>query len=190
MQRRNEKENKGHVCKYIYETSCELFHQQGEEKGSHILLIGESPAASGWHEGKACRAVSGKLLASGKRLDELLEPFGLSTDICGFTELSKCCVDDRRDLIECSEKCWPLFIGLLEQHSYKLLVLLGVHTTTLATKLSGIALPMGEITNATVGKKTYAILPIYHPSPINPQGRARNKAIFLNKKEAIAEIIQ
>lgn len=180
----------GHVCHDVQAVSCDIFHQRGTGKGTRVLLIGESPAASGWHEGYACRTKKGTLLATGRRLNELLESFDLSADTCGFTELSKCYITDRKNLLQCSLKCWPLFLALLEKEQYKLLIILGVHTTALTEKLTGISLQMGELASITIHNQAYTILPIYHPSPINPQGRSKNKEIFKRKKLAIAEIVQ
>jgi uracil-DNA glycosylase len=61
---------------------------------------------------------------------------------------------------------------------YKLFVLLGAHTTSIFSRLSGMPLAMGAFADVAVGGKKYAVLPIYHPSPINPKNRERNREIF------------
>ncbi|OGM92486.1 hypothetical protein A2333_01790 [Candidatus Wolfebacteria bacterium RIFOXYB2_FULL_49_7] len=182
-------QNKGHICSSIETISCDLFHQMGVDKGARVLLVGESPAANGWHDNKACRTNGGKMLATGRRIDELLKPLGLTADTCGFTELSKCCVSDRKDLPACSKKCWPLFLELLKGKQYRLIVLLGVHTTKLAAELMEQDMEMGKMKQITIGGRPYAVLPIYHPSPINPRGRERNRDIMARERNTIEALI-
>jgi uracil-DNA glycosylase len=110
-------------------------------------------------------------------MNELLGPLGLSVEVCGFTELSKCYAFDRKELSTCSKKCWPIFLNQIREKEYELLVILGVGTAKIFGGITGLSLPMGELACVTIEEKNYAILPIYHPSPINPHGRARNKDI-------------
>ena len=156
------------------------FFQKGVGHGQEVLLIGESPAGNGWRKsGKACYTPENKLLPTGNRLNELLRPFNLSVDECSFTELSKCYVGKNRKLLkECSKKCWPIFLKQLNVHQCKFLIILGVHTTNLFNWLSGNCLRVGKLATITLQEKSYIVLPIYHPSPINPHGRQKNKNIF------------
>lgn len=103
---------KGHVCKNINVFPLDKFHQLGKGNGESLLIVGESPAPNGWIiSGKACYRPDGKILPTGKRLNELLLPFNISVETSGFTELSKCFVSKRSELEACSKKCWPIFLN-------------------------------------------------------------------------------
>jgi len=169
-----------HYCKKPDNFPLEKFFQKGIGRGQKILLVGESPAGNGWRKsGKACYTPEGKLLPTGHRLNELLKPFNLIVDKCGFTELSKCYIGkDRKLLKECSRKCWPIFLKQLNTHNCRLLIILGIHTTNLFNWLSGYPLQVGKLTKITLQERNYTALPIYHPSPINPYSRQKNKRIF------------
>jgi len=159
--------------------------------GKRVLLIGESPAANGWRKsGKACYTPEGKLLPTGKRLNELLSDLDLSVEICGFTELSKCFVGkNRKQLLSCSRKCWPIFLKQLGLCEYKLLIILGVETLKIFNLLSHSNLQTGVLDKIELEGKDYFTLPIFHPSPINPSGRAKNKEIFQRYYISLNKII-
>lgn len=180
-----------HYCKNINNFPLEKFFQRGIGRGQKILFVGESPAGNGWRKsGKACYTPKGKLLPTGWRLNELLEPFNLSVDKCGFTELSKCYIGkDRKLLKSCSEKCWPIFLKQLKAHNYKFLIILGVYTTNLFNSLSGYDLRVGKLAEIALQEKDYNVLPIYHPSPINPYSRQKNKRIFKLLQKDIKAIL-
>ncbi len=145
------------------------------------MIVGESPAPNGWIlSGKACYRPDGKILPTGKRLNELLEPFDLSVENCGFTELSKCFVSKRTELESCGKKCWPIFLEQIRGRKYKLLVILGVQTTSILSKILDKELVVGEIADIEFDGRLYKIFPIFHPSPVNPTGHAKNKILFKN----------
>lgn len=152
----------------------------GTDKGKRVLIVGESPAENGWRKsGKAFYNPEGKILPTGKRLNLLLSPFNLSVEICGFTELAKCFVGkNRKALDKCSLGCWPIFLKQLESIDYKLIIILGVKTLEIFNMLNKTELKTGVLTKTKINGKNYAVLGIYHPSPINPQGQRKNQAIF------------
>jgi uracil-DNA glycosylase family 4 len=181
----------GHVCESIATFPSNKFHQRGSGKGRHVLIVGESPAPNGWIvSGKACYRPDGTILPTGKRLNELLEPFGVSVETSGFTELSKCFVSKRTELETCSTKCWPIFLKQIKPEDYTLLIILGVHTTHILSKILTRTLVVGEMVDLELGGKIYKILPIFHPSPINPTGHSKNKNIFKNLSRDIKEVIE
>ena len=169
-----------HYCQSPDKFPLDRFHQQGTGKGEAILIVGESPAANGWRaSGKAFYTSQGKLLPSGRRLNELLLPLGLSVETCGFTELAKCFVGkNRKDLAACCWGCWPIFLKQLKASDYKLIIILGVETSHIFNELAKTSLETGIVAKAVIDNQIYAILPIYHPSPINPHGQRKNKLIF------------
>lgn len=179
-----------HVCKDVKDFPIEKFHQIGKGKGKHILFIGESPAPNGWRvSGLACYRSDGKILPTGKRLNELLLPFDLTIKESGFTELVKCFVSKRSELESCGEKCFPILLAQLRKKRYKLIVLLGVQTTKIFSKLIKQDLKLGEIQLITLNKVQYSVLPLYHPSPVNPTGHRKNLVIFDELKEKIRNLL-
>jgi len=179
-----------HYCKEPYKFPFNKFYQPGSGNGKHILIVGESPAENGWRKsGKAFYDIEDKILASGKRLNLLLFEFGLSVETCGFTELAKCFVGkNRKALFNCSKGCWSIFLKQLGFEDYELIILLGVQTLTVFNKLSNLNLKIGRLSKAILNDKEYYLLPIYHPSPINPYGFKRNHLIF--EKQDIKQLLR
>lgn len=165
------------------------FYQSGKGKGRNILFVGESPSPKGWYEGYACRNKKGNLLPSGKRLNELLEIFGTSVDECGFAELCQRVVNERKMLRSRAIKDWPEFLRSLHFSRCKLVVLLGAHTTEIFSELSEKLLAMGEIHTVKIGEKEYRVLPLYHPSPINPKNASRNRLIVAQNRKFIEKTL-
>ena len=180
-----------HHCVDIEEYNLDLFFQEGVGIGQKILILGESPAENGWRKsGKACFTPEGKIVPTGRRLNELLSPFDLSVETCAFTELSKCFIGkDRQLLSQCSQKCWPIFIKQIESKNIELIIPLGVHTLEIFNSLDGSNLKIGELSSAEINGHAYYIFPIFHPSPINPYGRQKNLDIFAQNEQALREII-
>lgn len=175
-----------HVCENIERFPLNKFHQLGGGRGRRLLVVGESPAPTGWVvSGIACYNNKGKILPTGSRLNELLGLHGLSVERVGFTELSKCFVSKRSELEECCKKCWPIFLKQIEEARYRLLVILGVETTRIFSKIIGSEMKFGKLNHVKLNRRSYAILPIYHPSPINPHGRAKNASIFRKNRRSI-----
>jgi uracil-DNA glycosylase family 4 len=181
---------KTHVCDNIKEFPLDKLYQKGTGLGKKVLILGESPAPNGWIiSGKACYKPDGKILPTGKRLNELLKPMELSVEICGFTEICKCFVSKRTELESCSKKCWPILIRQIENNDYNLLVVLGVKTTEILSKIIQKKLTMGSIQDIEINNKKYKILPIFHPSPINPTGHSKNIDVFTKLQDNIKAII-
>jgi uracil-DNA glycosylase len=179
-----------HVCRHPGAFPLDRFHQIGSGKGKKLLIVGESPAPNGWViSGKACYRPDGKILPTGKRLNQLLETFDISVEVCGFTELSKCFVSKRAELGTCSERCWPIFLKQVASQDYALLLILGVLTTRIFSKQIGTELAIGEIVDVTLEGKTYKVLPIFHPSPVNPTGHAKNIELFSRLYDDIESIL-
>lgn len=165
------------------------FYQSGKGKGRNVLLVGESPSPKGWHNGYACRNEKGNLLLSGKRLNELLKSFGVSVDECGFAELCQRVVNERKALRSRAKKDWPEFLSSVRLSRCRLIVLLGVHTTEIFSELSGELLAMGEMHDIKIGRKGYRVLPLYHPSPINPKNAPRNRLIVARNRKFIKKAL-
>ena len=84
------------------QTDC--FLQTGK---TNFIIIGESPAKDGWIVSKrAFYNVNGKLQATGRVLEKLLNNIGFTLDDIYFTECCKCIIEDRRKLNESSKNCF------------------------------------------------------------------------------------
>ena len=83
------------LCGDLPKLSCDTM-----KKGkSRILVLGESPAKDGWIvSGKAFYNKDGKLQATGKVLQKLLNLCGLDIEDINFTECCKCVITDRSRL--------------------------------------------------------------------------------------------
>lgn len=174
-----------HLCRRS-NLAPDLFLQLGSGPGRHLLVVGESLAAHGWREsGRAFYRPDGRLLPSGRNLDLLLQQLGLSLDQVSFTDLVKCYIGDRRDLLAaCAERCWPLFIRQLRSGQFRLLLLLGARTTRLIEQLGGCSLSVGTLRSMKIGGHQCSVLPIYHPSPVSPINHHRNERIVRLRRAA------
>lgn len=180
-----------HNCTSVESYPLDKFFQKGTGKGTSVLIVGESPAPNGWRlSGKACYTKEGKLLPTGSRLNEYLSPFDLSVETCGFTELVKCFVGkNRHQLGSCAKATWPIFIRQLAKFHPKLVIILGVKTTQILNRLVNGNLRPGTIEEMNLDGNSYRILPLYHPSPINPTGHQKNRQIFATLSKKLASLI-
>ena len=146
-----------------------------------FIIIGESPAKDGWIESKkAFYNTDGKLQASGRILEKLLQNIGLSIENIYFTECCKCIINNRSDLEKCSENCLPILIEQLNNIPCTIILTMGLHPTqaVLKTKIKRFSYYVGKEYPITLGNKDYVLIPIYHPSPLNPKGYKDNVPIF------------
>lgn len=148
---------------------------------SRVLILGESPAKDGWIvSGKAFYNKDGKLQATGKVLDKLLNLCGLSIEDINFTEVCKCIIEDRKRLHECSENCKPILFKQLDEFDCDLILPMGKYPTEtiLGIKINKLSDVVGKIFNINFGNTTKTVIPIYHTSPANPLGYRGNEKIF------------
>lgn len=151
-----------------------------------FIIIGESPAKDGWIESKrAFYNTSGKLQGTGRILEKLLNNIGLSISDIYFTECCKCIIEDRTKLESCSNNCMPILIEQLNSVPCDIILTMGLHPTQalLQTKIKKFADYVGKEFCITLGTKKYKLIPIYHPSPLNPKGYKNNVLIFENIKK-------
>lgn len=181
-----------HYCNNIPNFPIDKFFQRGKGLGKRVLIVGEAPAANGWRKsGRAFYTVDGKLIPAGRNLNKLLERYGITIEDCAFTELVKCYVGkDRKLLNECGAKCWKIFLRQIMLERFNLIILLGVKTLEIFNKEAGENLKTGELADISVNKNKYYVLPIYHPSPINPFNRQKNIEIFTRLNTSLELIIK
>lgn len=156
---------------------------------TRFVIIGESPAKDGWIESKkAFYNTSGKLQATGKVLEKLLNSIGLTIDDIYFTECCKCLIENRKFLEKCATNCTPILIEQLNNIPCDTILTMGLYPTQalLKTKIKTFRDYVGKEFIITLGKKKYKLIPIYHPSPLNPKGLKDNLPIFDRiKKDSI-----
>ena len=155
---------------------------------TRFVIIGESPAKDGWIESKrAFYNTAGKLQASGRVLEKLLNGIGLTIEDIYFTECCKCIIEDRKNLHKCSANCKPLLSEQLNTIPCDIIVTMGLHPTQaiLNEKINKFADYVGKEFEVFLGDKKYLLIPIYHPSPLNPKGYKNNIPIFEKLKKLI-----
>ncbi len=148
---------------------------------TNFIIIGESPAKDGWIESKrAFYNSSGKLQGTGRILEKLLNNIGLSIADIYFTECCKCIIADRSKLEKCSKNCMPILEEQLNSVPCEVILTMGVHPTQaiLHTKIKKFADYVGKEFDVFIGCRNYKLIPIYHPSPLNPKGYKENVPIF------------
>ena len=153
-----------------------------------FIIIGESPAKDGWIESKrAFYNTKQKLQGSGRVLEKLLNLIGLSIPDIYFTECCKCIIEDRKNLAKCSKNCMPILVEQLNSLPCNIILTMGMHPTQaiMNTKIDKFSSVVGKTFNITLGNKTYSLIPIYHPSPLNPKGYKENVPIFEKLKELL-----
>lgn len=154
---------------------------------TNFIIIGESPAKDGWiKSGKAFYNTQGKLQGSGKVLERLLKILDLKIEDIYFTECCKCLIE-RKNFNICSSNCKELLIKQLNDTDCGIILPMGAYPTSvlLETKIDKLGDVVGKIFEKELGNRNYKIIPIYHPSPLNPKGYKGNVPIFENLKEII-----
>lgn len=160
----------------------ENFAQIGK---SRILILGESPAKDGWiMSHRAFYNVDGKLQASGKVLEKLLNLCGLTIEEISFTEVCKCIISDRKKLRECSKNCRPFLMKQLEDIDCDIILPMGQYPTEiiLGVEVKRLKDFVGKKFRIEINGKIRTVIPIYHTSPANPLGYIGNEEIFKELK--------
>ena len=142
-----------------------------------IVILGEAPANNGWRKsGIAWYDVNHKLLPSGVVMQRLLDLVNIKLEDVYFLESIKCYPVDRKFLKKCIVICGCFFFKQLDVIKPKLILALGdaASRSILDIKYSIFCDVVGKrfIVNDMV------IIPIYHPSPINPKNYSGNVDIF------------
>ena len=148
---------------------------------TNFIIIGESPAKDGWIISKrAFYNSSGKLQGTGRVLEKLLNNIGLSISNIYFTECCKCIIADRSKLEKCTTNCKPILAEQLNDIPCEIILTMGVYPTQaiLQTKIKKFADYVGKEFEVSIGRKNFKLIPIYHPSPLNPKGYKENIPIF------------
>ena len=177
-----------HNCQIINNKPSSFFFQKGKGSSSKILILGESLGKDSLlHQGRAFYTTSGKIVPTGKRLNEELSVLNLSFEKCAFTEIAKCYLGNNRKILKtCGLCCGEHFVNQLKAYKIKLVISLGVATKDILEKIFDSKLMIGEITKV---ESKWNILPIYHPSPASPHGHRKNLLIIAKNKKEIEKII-
>ena len=179
-----------HNCENLLDKPPSFFFQEGILKGKNILILGESLARNGWVEsGKAFYTSEGKLVPTGKRLNEELAVVDLRLEDCAFTEIAKCYIGtNRKILASCGLKSKDHLMIQIKTYKPKLIISLGVVTKDVLQKVFGAELKMGEMSHIKIQDINVMLLPLYHPSPANPYGHAKNMTIIKESEKEIKQL--
>ncbi len=153
---------------------------------SKLLVLGESPAMDGWITGgKPFYNKQGQLQASGRNLQKLLSICNLTIDDINFTECCKCVIIDRTKLRKCIENCKPILMHQLKLFNCDVILPMGQYPTEaiLGEKINRLKDYVGKEFYIDFGAGKKLIIPIYHPSPVNPQSIKGNMPIFEKLKK-------
>jgi uracil-DNA glycosylase family 4 len=181
-----------HHCKEITAKPVTFYFQKGTGKrGKKILILGESLARNGWLEsGKAFYTLENKIVPTGKRLNEELTQIDVTLEECAFTEIAKCYLaKNRKILTKCGLLCADHLLKQINHFKPRLILPLGVMTKDTLEKIFKTALPLGKINEVSYKNRVYAVLPLYHPSPANPFGHAKNIRIIKDQKKSLQKLV-
>jgi len=182
-----EKIEKCNLCGNLNKLSCNSV-KTGK---SNILVLGESPAKDGWIiSGKAFYNKNGKLQATGKILDKLLNLCGLTIDDIYFTECCKCIIDDRKNLRKSINNCREILFEQLKNIPCDIILPMGQYPleAVLSNKITKLKDYVGKEFYLDIDGIKKLIIPIYHTSPANPLCYKGNEEIFINLKNKIKKI--
>ncbi len=152
-------------------------------KKGDILVIGEAPANNGWRKsGKCWYKEDGNITGSGKIMTNLLNLINYNLEDITFVEAVKCFSPKRSDLNYCKSNCYPYLLKQIEILNPKLILTLGdVATKSVLNDINykKFADVVGNEYKIKITGVEYAVIPIYHPSPISPLSYNGNEDIFL-----------
>lgn len=157
---------------------------------SRVLVLGESPAKDGWIvSGKAFYNKDGKLQASGRILNKLLNLCNMTIDDINFTEVCKCVIADRKMLRQCCDNCKPILFKQLDKFECDVILPMGQFPTEtiLGRRVNKLSDVVGKVFKIKFGETTKTVVPVYHTSPANPLCYKGNEKIF---KEILCNILQ
>lgn len=155
---------------------------------SRILVLGESPSKDGWIvSGRAFFNSDGKLQASGKILNKLLNICGINIEDVNFTECCKCIISDRKRLRECIKNCRSILFTQLENLDFDIILPMGHYPSEaiLGRKVARLKDIVGKEFIVQIGGNKKLVIPIYHTSPINPLSFKGNEQIFKNLRSKL-----
>lgn len=150
-------------------------------KSTDIVILGEAPANNGWRKsGKAWYDIDGKLLPSGKVLQRLLALANLTIEDTTFLEAIKCYPLSRNNLKKCNLNCKDYLYRQLAILKPKIILSLGDSATKciLDIKYNKFNEVVGKTYYLNIDNESISVMPIYHPSPINPNSFKGNEKIF------------
>ena len=180
-----------HNCDNLANKPASFFFQEGIGRGKDILILGESLARNGWvQSGKAFYTPEGKLVPTGRKLNEELAIIGLKLEECAFTEIAKCFIGkNRKVLASCGMKSKDHLLLQLRTCKPKIVMSLGVVTKDALQQVFGVEFEMGTPKQIEADGGSFTLLPLYHPSPASPYGHGKNMAIMTEFKTKYKNII-
>lgn len=159
-----------------------------QEGKTNFIIVGESPALDGWiNSGRAFYNSEGNLQASGRVLARLLSILDITIDDIYFTECCKCVLKDRKCLTKSAQNCKQILERQLLQLPCDYILTMGKVPTEilLGKKIKRFCDVVGNVYQIQIGDKNFLLLPIYHPSPLNPKGYSGNEPVFKKYKDLL-----
>lgn len=132
-----------------------------------ILIVGESP------KGQLLDCLKSPTF---KRLSDNLKIIKVKLSDCSFTEICKCELSNRNDLIVVGQNCISRLVDQITKLKPKIVITLGVTANQIFAKQYNIAPKVGRL----IQLKDFAYLPLWHTSPINPRGYRKNQDLLKN----------
>ena len=159
------------VCAELAAQATQLVMGEGNPH-AEIVFIGEAP---GKKEDETGRPFVG---ASGRFLDEMLAASGLYRRDIYITNIVKYRPPNNRDPSrEEKAEFWPYLIRQLEIVKPKLVITLGRHSGEAFILDLVISRDHGQAQTVVLGKKSYRVIPLYHPAAALYNGSMRQVLI-------------
>lgn len=97
------------------------------------------------------------------------------------------CVKDPKCLTKSAQNCKQILDRQLLQLPCDYILTMGKVPTEilLGEKIKRFCDVVGNVYQIQIGDKTFSLLPIYHPSPLNPKGYSGNEPIFKKYKDLL-----
>lgn len=134
------------------------------------ILVGESPHAN-WKEGDELFNTP-----SGKRILEYLKILGKTKEQIILLEAAKCVVKDRKDLPKMISNCQSFLLEQLNDYKPNTVISFGKIVADSFSEVIG-----SEVTTCNKYELSeFTYIPLFHPSPINPQNHKKNLEFIKN----------
>jgi len=159
------------ICTNLADQATQLVMGDGNPDAD-IVFIGEAP---GKKEDQTGRPFVG---ASGKFLDQMLEAAGLNREDVYITNIVKYRPPNNRDPTKAEKaEFWPYLVKQLEIIQPNVIVTLGRHSGINFIPDLVISRDHGQGRQVVLDKKTYFVVPLYHPAAALYNGSMRQTLI-------------
>lgn len=177
-----QKNNSG--CKKCLDLGCSISNTPYLYEGKSFdgtIIIGESPHKSWKESGSPFLNANQKLNPSGKRIFEYLELLEKNKDSVVLLEAVKCVVENRNSLKIMMKNCTENLLKEINCYHPRLVISLGKLVCENLGKIWNIKVEPCNIYKIN----GFIFIPLYHPSPINPNNHTKNIRFLQENKNLI-----